>query len=63
MKIAALRDTVIELLGQQSTWQGLGFLLALFGSKYGANLDWGAAAAAGGTVSALLKTLVSDAKT
>jgi urea transporter len=56
----ALRDKVIELLGQQSTWQGLAFLIALSGGHFAANLDWGQAAALGGTLSALLKTLVSD---
>lgn len=60
MNLINFRDKLIEQLGQQSTWQGIAFLMTLFGSKYGAELDWGAAAAAGGTVSALLKTLISD---
>jgi urea transporter len=59
MSIHATRDKIIELLGQQSTWQGIAFLVGLFGSRY-ANLDWGQAAALGGTLSALLKTFISD---
>jgi hypothetical protein len=60
MNKIALRDKVVELLGQQSTWQGIAFLVALSGSHYAASLDWGEAAALGGTLSALLKTLISD---
>jgi hypothetical protein len=60
MNIRAFRDKVVELLGQQSTWQGIAFLVALTGGKFGADLDWGQAAALGGTLSAILKTVISD---
>lgn len=61
MNIQLTRDKVIELLGQQSTWQGIAFLVGLCGSRF-AELDWGQAAALGGTLSALLKVMVSDSK-
>ena len=60
MALTAFRNKVIELLGQQSTWQGIAFLVALSGGRFAADLDWGEAAALGGTLSALLKTLISD---
>ena len=62
MNIRAFRDKLIDQLGQQSTWQGLAFLLGLFGSHFATSLDWGQATALGGTLSALLKTLLSDPK-
>lgn len=55
-----LLDVLLARLGEQSTWQGIGFLVALTGSKFGAGIDWGPAAAIGGSVSALVKTLLPD---
>lgn len=47
-------------MSEASTWQGVGFLIALSGAKLGAGLDWGAAAGLGGIVSALLKIVFPD---
>lgn len=46
---------VVGLLSERSTWQAIGFFLGLFLSKDLASLDWGAAAAVGGSLSALIK--------
>jgi hypothetical protein len=51
---------VAARLSEQSTWQGIGFLVALTGSKVGLGLDWGQAAGLGGIVSAALKMLFPD---
>lgn len=59
-KMRMMLDILLARLGEQSTWQGIGFLIALTGSKFGAGMDWGPAAAFGGTVSALVKTLLPD---
>lgn len=59
-KLRNLLDMFLARLGEQSTWQGIGFLVALTGSKFGAGMDWGPAAALGGSVSALVKTLLPD---
>lgn len=59
-KLYALIDVILARLGEQSTWQGIGFLVGMTGSKFGAGLDWGPAAALGGTISALVKTLLPD---
>ncbi len=50
----------LDRMGEASTWQGLGFFLALVGVKWMGGMDWGAAAAAGGLVSGLIKTLLPD---
>lgn len=47
-------------LSEQSTWQGIGFLVGLSGGKWAANLDWGQAAGLGGVVSALIKMIFPD---
>jgi hypothetical protein len=47
-------------LSEQSTWQGIGFVVALLGGKWAANLDWGQAAGLGGIVSAGLKIVFPD---
>ena len=60
MNVRAFRDEILARLGQQSTWQGIAFILGLMGSHYATDLNWGEAAAFGGTLSALLKTLLSD---
>lgn len=59
-KLRLVLDVFLARLGEQSTWQGIGFLIALTGSKFGAGMDWGPAAALGGSVSALVKTLLPD---
>ena len=57
---AKLRDAILERLGESSTWQGVGFLLTLLGARWAAGMDWGGAAALGGTVSALIKSVLPD---
>jgi hypothetical protein len=47
-------------LSEQSTWQGIGFLIGLTGAKLGAGMDWGMAAGLGGIVSAVLKMVFPD---
>lgn len=47
-------------LSEQSTWQGIAFIVALSGSKFGAGMDWGQAAGIGGLVSAVLKMAFPD---
>jgi hypothetical protein len=47
-------------LSEASTWQGIGFIVALTGAKLGAGLDWGQAAGLGGVVSAALKMIFPD---
>lgn len=49
-------------LSEQSTWQGVGFLITLAGAKWAAGLDWGQAAGLGGIVSAVLKMIFPDSK-
>ena len=50
----------LDRLKEPSTWQGIGFVVCMFGSKFGAGLDWGQAAGLGGTLSAMLKMLLPD---
>ena len=52
----------LERMKEPSTWQGIGFLVALTGSKLGYGLDWGQAAALGGLISAAIKMMLSDGK-
>lgn len=54
-RIRSLGPFLLERLDEPTTWQGIGFLCALFGSKF-AGLDWGQGAALGGFISALIKT-------
>lgn len=51
---------MVNRAGESSTWQAVGFFAALAGAKWGADMDWGGAAAAGGAVSGLLKALFPD---
>lgn len=51
---------ILARLSEASTWQAIGFLLALCGSHYGANIDWGQGAALGGTISAVIKAVFPD---
>jgi hypothetical protein len=46
----------LERLGESSTWQAIGFVVALISSK-GAGLDWGSGAALGGLLSAFIKAV------
>jgi len=55
-------DYVTGRLSEPSTWQGIGFLVALTGSKIGMGLDWGQAAGLGGIISAAIKMIVPDKK-
>jgi hypothetical protein len=57
-----LKDYVLDRLDEPSTWQGIGFLVALTGSKAGLGLDWGLAAGIGGILSALIKVIFPDKK-
>jgi hypothetical protein len=59
-RLQAVISYIVARLGETSTWQGVGFFAALAGVKWGAQLDWGAAAAAGGVVSGLLKAVFPD---
>lgn len=52
----------LERLSEQSTWQGIGFVVAASGSKFGAGLDWGQAAFIGATLSALMKMFFPEPK-
>lgn len=55
-----LRETVLARMGESSTWQGIGFLAVLCGARWAQGLDWGSAAALGGTVSAIIKSVLPD---
>lgn len=59
-KLEQAAGFVLDRLGEPSTWQGIGFVAGLCGAKWGANMDWGGAAAFGGTISAFLKTVLPD---
>lgn len=61
-RIAKAVRYLLDRLGEPSTWQGIGFVVALCGCKFGAGADWGQAAGIGGAVSAALKMLLPDAK-
>ena len=47
---------LLDRLGESSTWQGIGFVISLFTSRY-VGLDWGQGAAIGGIVSAVIKIM------
>lgn len=51
-----------DRLTEPSTWQGIGFLVALTGCKVGIGLDWGQAAGLGGIISAAIKMATPDSK-
>ncbi|WP_156116735.1 hypothetical protein [Massilia sp. 9096] len=59
-RIQTVLEFIAARLSEQSTWQGVGFLVALTGAKYGAGLDWGQAAGLGGVMSAALKMIFPD---
>jgi hypothetical protein len=49
-----------DRLKEPSTWQGIGFIVALTGCKLGAGMDWGQAAGLGGIISAAIKMIFPD---
>lgn len=53
---------VSDRLSERSTWQGIGFVLGAVGCKWAGEVDWGAAAAFGGFISAGLKVVFADKK-
>lgn len=55
-------DYMADRLTEPSTWQGIGFIVALTGSKIGLGLDWGQAAGLGGILSAAIKMIFPDKK-
>lgn len=55
-------EYAVDRLKEPSTWQGIGFVVALTGCKFGAGMDWGQAAGIGGLISAVLKMFVPDQK-
>ena len=55
-------NLISDRLKEASTWQGIGFLVALTGAKFGAGMDWGQAAGLGGILSAALKIIFPDPK-
>lgn len=61
-RLRTILEALAARLSEQSTWQGIGFLVALTGAKFGAGMDWGPAAGLGGIISALLKIVFPDPK-
>lgn len=61
-KIRTIATVLAARLSEQSTWQGIGFVVTLTGAKFGVGLDWGQAAGLGGVISALLKIVFPDPK-
>lgn len=61
-RIRIILEMFAARLSEQSTWQGIGFLVALTGAKFGAGMDWGQAAGLGGIISALLKMVFPEPK-
>lgn len=59
-KLNKVLQYLLDRLGEASTWQGIGFVVALTGSKLGLGLDWGQAAGLGGAVSACIKMFIPD---
>lgn len=50
---------VLDRLGEAGTWQAIGFVVGLTTARY-KDMDWGAAAAFGGVVSAAIKAFFPD---
>ncbi len=61
-RISIILEFIAARLSEPSTWQGIGFLAALCGAKFGVGLDWGQAAGLGGVLSATLKMIFPDPK-
>lgn len=60
-RLRAAANFILDRMKEASTWQGIGFVVALTGSKFGVGMDWGQAAAVGGLISAFLKAVIPDA--
>ena len=61
-KMRDYANYVADRLTEPSTWQGIGFVVALTGSKIGMGMDWGQAAGLGGLLSAAIKMILPDKK-
>ena len=59
-KLKKVGSYALDRLGEPSTWQGVGFVVAASGSKFGLGMDWGQAAALGGFLSAAVKMALAD---
>lgn len=59
-RIKKVMEYILDRLGEQSTWQGVGFVVALTGSKLGLGMEWGQAASLGGLISAVIKMMLPD---
>jgi hypothetical protein len=59
-RIRIMAEYLAARLSEASTWQGIGFVVALTGSKFGFGMDWGQAAGLGGIISAALKMVFPD---
>ena len=59
-RLKAVANYALNRAGEASTWQGVGFIVTLAGVHFGAKLDWGAAAAAGGMLSGVIKAAFPD---
>lgn len=55
-RLKAAYEFVLDRLGESSTWQGIGFAIALF-SSHANGFDWGQGAAFGGLLSAFIKAV------
>ena len=55
-RITAAWNFILDRLGESSTWQAVGFTVALFSSR-SSGMDWGQGAALGGLVSAFIKAV------
>lgn len=58
-KLRAILHVIEDRLTEQSTWQGIGFVVGLFIAK-AQGMDWGQAAGLGGIISAVLKIVFPD---
>jgi hypothetical protein len=61
-KLEKITAYFLDRLGERSTWEGIGFVVALTGSHFGRGLDWGLAAGLAGAVSACIKSFLPDKK-
>lgn len=61
-KIETFIGYAADRLTEPSTWQGIGFVVALTGCKIGYGMDWGQAAGLGGIISAAIKMALPDKK-
>lgn len=55
-KLKLIYAFFLARIAESSTWQGIGFIVSLFGSHY-SGVNWGEGAALGGVVSAFIKTV------